>query len=1054
MVEMSQVRAEEAKWTPQSVYDILPPNSLKFDGFDYLEGGDGVDSEKANKSLLEGFADWFKNLIGITGRIIGGAIELGVGVFKAVADGIQNFLGGIKRAFKAIFGDGPPPPEPIFSPFHADLEEAVRPHLDLIKKNSKEVSESIEKIETLQTEMQGVLGEVATIREETAKAIDDASAALVEAEAATAHADSLNSERVAAEELIRKTVTEALAAADSAKASADSKSTNFYGPTQPTTAKDGDTWFKPDPNTGKSVIYQRVDGAWVKNLDAAEIYDALAAVDTDAYNEAMSGLRTDLDSVQMDLARKINKGEVKTSDLTAGCVTAGALHAGAVTTDKLSANAVTSDKLAARSVYASHLVVSQPGNLIANGDMSSGQEPWNKDLSRRNNGLTTPPNGWSMQTAAGQGTMAAHGTDNWISVQPGQSYAFEIWLHSSVDSRFYISSVNQNGKECGTAGDVVTAGDMPTGGGAYFINGQMIGPQWKRYSCIYTINANTTKLRLDRFFFNRNGAGAKISFGGVSLRPMADASLIVDGSILAKHVQSGSIGTDQLAANAVKASNIDSDAIVARHIQADALSAREIKAEVFTQVGTNVIPLLPGTRVGAWTKNADNTGLNDTLGAGESGRWWSFHGTRQPGSLNMVSVNPDIEYDFEVWLHGTNNSRLYIELRDQDGNHAVASGGLTDNAYLTSPDSNGVVRQTGRNYLIGNFTLLTGWRKYKTRIKLKPDAKFVRIGPIYGSHPNGPEGSAYIAGMSLTPHIIPQAEVDALQNEAIKKNTLVGAKNIKAIDGLLQGIEGLERANVLQDQINQEQARINRKFQENDDTFLAIQRENMRVISRTIAATGNEIIYNNHMSLDPYNGKITFKPGWFGECIISWEEAEKVEYHEERYVSIARFSWKGSSEYVWSRSSASLSYGHKTRWLRVDYQVEPGVQKSVNLTNPNALMTAGKAASWTTMSQFTATTETGHYIEYRLTLKAANRGTRYGIRFLVNEVEKAVFWDDRVGPLTHLGNGEVPISLSKYVSDIKKGDKIEIQTYVASTNGAWDECFDQFGRITYIDQEG
>lgn len=1244
MVEMSQVRAEEAKWTPKSVYDILPPNSLKFDGFDYLEGEDGVDKEKAHKSLLDGFADWFRNLIAITGRIIGGAIELGVGIFKFIADGIQSFLGGIGRIFKSIFGDGPPPPEPIFSPIHADLEAAVRPHLDTIKKNNQEIAKSIEDIGALQTEMQDVLSDVAKIREDTANAIADASAALVEAEAATAHADSLNSQRIAAEELITQKITEATTAANKAKTAADGKSTNFYGPTQPTTGKLGDTWFKTDAN-GKTTIYQFVkksDGTsgWVASYDQNAVDLAIdSKVSTSDYQKKMDDLNTSLgavrDSADMAMAEALASGlltpgnlvynpkfetdkagkiigwnfntltvnryatggyrdayisvtypvqdtswrqaiynaypdhslmspaaagrtfkltvyvrpkvtlpagalrahafggslenspefpanvwtkwvvtskftadptsykgtwfsilqgtamaagttvdfsepemaeaadnwliidgsvkmeklaadSVDASKIVAGSITSKEIASDTITGDKIKANSIASNHVMANSINASHLVIAQPGNLIANGDFSSGIEPWTGAITSVASGGGTP-NGKYGNPVTGYKLGQFHGTDNWFMVEPGAFYAFEIWLYAdTAGSVFFMECRNQNGVGAGQTTNVtVNEGDSLSSGNnsGYLVNGVTIpANKWTKFSCVYQMSPTTTRARIGSIWFN-HGKGVqtgKQALGGVSLRPMADASLVVKGSIEASHIRAGQIGTDQLATNAVKAGNIDSDAIVSRHIQADALSAREIKAEVFTQVGTNILPLSPGTTKGAWTEGADATGVQSSLGGMSNVPWWEFNSYRAVTSKNMVAVDSSIEYDFELWVFGSGQPTVAIPLVDQDGNLAVQSGGITNNAYLNSPDPGGVVRQNGSHWLVSNFTVLDGWRKYRSRVTLKPGTKFVRVNYIQGNQ-TGKQGTRFcIAEMKLAPHIIPQAEIDALQNEAIKKNTLVGEKNITAIQGLSQGIEGLEKANVIQDQINQEQNRINERFQANDDTFLSIQRENMKIISRSIVATGKNIVYNNHMSLDPSSGKITFKPGWFGQCIISWEGGDS----EDKYVNVEQFSWRGSSESVWTPPGGALSFIYGTRWFRVDYQVEPGVQKSVNMTNPNSLMTAGIANSWVTMSRYDAIATAGHYLEYRLTLRAANRGTRYGIRFLVNGAEKAIFWSDRVGPLTPLGNGEITISLTKHISDIKDGDKIEMQTFVGSTSGAWDECFNQFGRITFIDPEG
>lgn len=432
----------------------------------------------------------------------------------------------------------------------------------------------------------------------------------LESQVGQAVADASSAKASAAEALSKIDVVEDKA--DLVLEAANGKSTNFYGDVEPDSAVDGDAWFKRDPDTGAVTIYQRVNGAWVKNLDSAEIdAEIKAKLDTAQYEQKMTQLDSSLatlnkglDAAEMDLARKINKGEVQASDLVAGAVTAGKIASGAVTTDSLAANAVTAGKVAANAITAKELAA------------------------------------------------------------------------NSVTS------------------DHLTA-----------------------------------------------------------------------NSVLAGNIKAGAVGADQLAANAVKAGNIDADAISARHIQADALSAREIKAEVFTQVGTNVIPLLPGTTVGAWTKAADASGSNDLVG-----RWWEFNGRRAVGSANMVAVDPNLEYDFELWVYGEGQPYASISLIDQDGVDAVLSGGLNNNAYLTSPDSSGVLRQTATNLLMLNMTILDGWRRYRTRIKLKPSTGFVRIRVINGNASNKTGTRFCIADMRLTPHIVPQAEVDALQTKSIEAN--------------------------------------------------------------------------------------------------------------------------------------------------------------------------------------------------------------------------------------------------------------------------------------------
>ena len=54
MAEVNPYRIEEEKWTPNSVYEILPPNTVSWTNYQYSEGSDNVDTDKAHNSLLRG----------------------------------------------------------------------------------------------------------------------------------------------------------------------------------------------------------------------------------------------------------------------------------------------------------------------------------------------------------------------------------------------------------------------------------------------------------------------------------------------------------------------------------------------------------------------------------------------------------------------------------------------------------------------------------------------------------------------------------------------------------------------------------------------------------------------------------------------------------------------------------------------------------------------------------------------------------------------------------------------------------------------------------------
>ena len=147
MAETNPYRIEEEKWTPNSVYEILPPNTVSWTNYQYSEGSDNVDSDKAHSSLLSGVVDFFGKLLGGVGKILGGAIEAGVGVLGGIVQGVTGLIGGIASAIGSIFGGGNngsiEPPEPVFNPIKTNLEGAMQPHLDAIEVSKGRIDEAM-----------------------------------------------------------------------------------------------------------------------------------------------------------------------------------------------------------------------------------------------------------------------------------------------------------------------------------------------------------------------------------------------------------------------------------------------------------------------------------------------------------------------------------------------------------------------------------------------------------------------------------------------------------------------------------------------------------------------------------------------------------------------------------------------------------------------------------------------------------------------------------------------------------------------------------------------
>ena len=190
MAEFNPYKLEEEKWTPNNVYEILPPNAVSWTNYQYSEGTDNVDTEAANKSLIDGFVDFFAELLGTAGQILGGAVELGGAVLGGFVDGVVSLIGGIANAIGSIFGGGSSesPNLPLFNPIKTNLEAAIQPHRDKINESWQKTEEILAEQEVLRGQMADSLEEMRDASSRAQEATERAGVAITEAEAASAAA--------------------------------------------------------------------------------------------------------------------------------------------------------------------------------------------------------------------------------------------------------------------------------------------------------------------------------------------------------------------------------------------------------------------------------------------------------------------------------------------------------------------------------------------------------------------------------------------------------------------------------------------------------------------------------------------------------------------------------------------------------------------------------------------------------------------------------------------------------------------------------------------------
>lgn len=182
--------------------------------------------------------------------------------------------------------------------------------------------------------------------------------------------------------------------------------------------------------------------------------------------------------------------------------------------------------------------------------------------------------------------------------------------------------------------------------------------------------------------------------------------------------------------------------------------------------------------------------------------YYTFASTKGPAQYITFDIDPSLEYDYEVWLRGTEGGVAFIECRDENGNNAVESGGINGD---NPPD---YVSSSG-TYLVSSKITHPKWVKYKTRIRFKAGVRRVYIANIYGNHSNGVQPATLDIGedMRLYPHIPSQDDVnkalmaaDKALKDQIDANGKIDRAQTKADEGFYKAIKALsmpEEANSL-----------------------------------------------------------------------------------------------------------------------------------------------------------------------------------------------------------------------------------------------------------------
>ena len=207
----------------------------------------------------------------------------------------------------------------------------------------------------------------------------------------------------------------------------------------------------------------------------------------------------------------------------------------------------------------------------------------------------------------------------------------------------------------------------------------------------------------------------------------------------------------KITAGSIDASKIKAGAIDASKIKADSITVKELKADTIVPIGASLIPCEPRTPGGPpepvwWYMDDGGRTTSSFNGKGQYvalSRAINAYATYRPPK-RLVKIQKNIKYKLviELWASAP-GSKLYIEMRDQNGRYAVKKGAITDaslGAHHWYKDEI-VIQETehdksGVGYLVDNLTVPAAPTRFFALIEFNDDAEYAYLGDFYFNHTN------------------------------------------------------------------------------------------------------------------------------------------------------------------------------------------------------------------------------------------------------------------------------------------------------------------------------
>ena len=803
-METNPYRIEEQLWTPAPVYDVHPPNTLDYSSFDFLEGSDGFDKDAVKNSLWEGFKQFFEDAFGTLGKIVGGAIELGVGVFRAFAEGVTKLLGHLGDALGSIFG-GPTitPLPPIFNPIKTNLEAALEPHLNKIENASTTIKNSLAIQQDLSTQIAALdvrmednfakleenNQEYAQIKEE----FDTLSAAAAQQEAelkrineetqkAVQNAQTVTNQFSDFQEKNKNEIDKVRRSANTAISKAEDATTALNAYKIEQSAKINSLTDTADEALRRASVIVDEQGELMPAMKQAGLDAEKALADLKALQGEYATYKTDQAKVIQGLRQQAQKGIADADTAQKAINKANAdLETNVSKMISKSPEVVKAQEEARSATQALENWV-EIGDSIIPYKRGTTVPVWTLNEYGDNWSLVdeTLPNGkkiraWkSPAQHGGSGVPSSERVK--VKVDPDKQYLVSYWIKSDPWNNefgpgFYTDVRNQDGKLC----------TKYVGKGANHEYDESIWPnrlasiyytppKWVYREYIMAFTEDTEWVYFDAVMFNYTW----VSAGNVNKRstvpvyiydlkaspyiPGVDALEELSKSIAdnASEIESATQSAreaktfleevqgnfNQKVAEAVSANKDVQDA-KSKAVSASAgVSSLNTTLRNQVDIGASLVTLVPGTRDPEWMSTVKT--VTGEKGSPVEGLPVATNGGKirkwEGTAASYVKVSDKVRYKVSFWIKTTGKSSILVGLRNSAGGGHPIDSNPEKRPEQTKNHDSDLWMYWKNGWLIGLVLSNSEWKYAEYTVQFKPGVEFVRIDSIYWSGSAGDGG--------------------------------------------------------------------------------------------------------------------------------------------------------------------------------------------------------------------------------------------------------------------------------------------------------------------------